>query len=230
MGSEMCIRDSSWVAIGLSATGSATFNHSGGSLSSGLVNGEFITVGENGPATYNASGTATINSPGVLVGRNAGSDGLLELTGSNVTVNLGQLSVGLNSDVVDVGALGEISWVADAGGVSTIVSAGSTGFGANATLSVDLTADANFATFTAAGASMQVAVLIDNAAPVAGTFAGLPEGASVSIGGGQTAMISYVGGDGNDIVLQTFSAIPEPSSLAILALAGIGMMTRRRRS
>ncbi|WP_435009178.1 autotransporter-associated beta strand repeat-containing protein [Tundrisphaera lichenicola] len=36
--------------------------------------------------------------------------------------------------------------------------------------------------------------------PVSGTFAGLPEGSSLSMGG-QTFLISYVGGDGNDVVL-----------------------------
>jgi len=85
-------------------------------------------------------------------------------------------------------------------------------------------------------ALVTIATLIDNVNNVSGgpnltEFAGLSEGAAVSIGGGQTAFISYQGGaDGNDIVLQTFSAIPEPSSLAILAMAGIGMMTRRRRN
>ena len=217
------VNANSWVAIGLSPTGSATFNHSGGSLTSGLVNGEFITVGENGPATYNASGTATINSPGILVGRNVGGDGLLELTGSNVTVNLGSLTIGLDSDIVDVGALGEISWIADAGGVSTIVSADSTGFGANATLSVDLTADAAFSTFTTTptGSLVDVAVLVDNVNAPSGTFAGLAEGATVNIGGGMTASISYAGGDGSDIVLQTFVTGGSPVLKGDVDLSGV---------
>lgn len=44
--------------------------------------------------------------------------------------------------------------------------------------------------------------IIDNrgAAPVSGTFSGLPEGASVQAGG-STFTISYRGGDGNDVVL-----------------------------
>ena len=46
--------------------------------------------------------------------------------------------------------------------------------------------------------------LIDNLGPdpVNGTFAGLPEGATVTAGGGQYT-ISYVGGTGNDVVLQS---------------------------
>ena len=46
--------------------------------------------------------------------------------------------------------------------------------------------------------------LIDNRGPdpVNGTFAGLPEGATVTAGSGQYT-ISYVGGTGNDVVLQS---------------------------
>jgi len=231
------INSNTWVAIGQGGdpNASATYNHSGGTLNQGTDpnTSENLVIGENGAGTYNASGTADINALGVLVGRNPTGDGLLEITGSTVTFDTGDLDVGLNSNGADVGAMGEISFIADAGGVSTIFSADNTTFGANSDLSVDLTADANFSTFTSftQGPLQTIAVLIDNANAVSGTFAGLAEGTAVNIGGGQTAFISYIGGDGNDIVLQTFSiAIPEPSSLAILGLLGMGLVSRRRRS
>ncbi|MEA2163511.1 MAG: hypothetical protein QOK37_1638 [Thermoanaerobaculia bacterium] len=41
----------------------------------------------------------------------------------------------------------------------------------------------------------------DGTDPVAGTFAGLPEGAEFASGNGQFFRISYVGGDGNDVTL-----------------------------
>jgi len=64
-----------------------------------------------------------------------------------------------------------------------------------------------------------------------GTFAGLAEGAAVSIGGGQTGTISYLGGDGNDIVLNLFvTAVPEPSAVIFTSLGLIGLVVRRRRS
>ena len=232
------INSNTWVAIGQGGdpNASGTYNHSGGTLNTGLMSTtENLVIGENGAGTYNASGTAVINNNvGTLVGRNATGDGLLEITGSTVTFSTGDLDIGLNSNGADVGANGEISWIADAGGVSTIFSDDNTTFGANSDLSVDLTADSAFSTFTTtsnAGGLVDIAVLVDNVNSVTGTFAGLAEGAAVSIGGGQTAFITYVGGDGNDIILQTFiQPIPEPASATILVLAGMGMMFRRRRS
>src|SRR5205085_3212114 len=45
----------------------------------------------------------------------------------------------------------------------------------------------------------------DGTDPVSGTFAGLAEGATITLGGG-TLRISYIGGDGNDVVLLPASA------------------------
>ena len=62
---------------------------------------------------------------------------------------------------------------------------------------------------------------------VAGTFLGLPEGGTFNAGGNQFA-ISYVGGNGNDVVL-TVTAVPEPGVIGLAALGGIGLLARRRR-
>src|SRR5262249_30077961 len=57
-------------------------------------------------------------------------------------------------------------------------------------------------TLTFAPASNTVFTIIDNdgADPVTGTFSGLPEGATLTIGA-YTGKISYVGGSGNDVTL-----------------------------
>ncbi|MEL6106094.1 MAG: PEP-CTERM sorting domain-containing protein [Planctomycetota bacterium] len=65
---------------------------------------------------------------------------------------------------------------------------------------------------------------------VTGQFIGLNEGAEFASlnDPSQFFSISYTGGDGNDIVLQTISAVPEPS-MAILLLAGSAITCTRRR-
>jgi len=66
-----------------------------------------------------------------------------------------------------------------------------------------------------------------------GAFAGLEEGALVNMGlwGGNpaTARISYLGGDGNDVILYNFSVIPEPGTWALLGLGGFAALLLRRR-
>jgi hypothetical protein len=56
----------------------------------------------------------------------------------------------------------------------------------------------------------QVFVLVDNDGtdPISGTFAGRPEGSTVTLGGVYPFRLSYVGGDGNDITLTSLSGAP----------------------
>ena len=66
----------------------------------------------------------------------------------------------------------------------------------------------------------QTVTLIDNLGtdPVTGTFAGLPEGATLTANG-QEFTISYIGGDGNDVVL-TAASPPPPPLVPVLAASG----------
>jgi len=74
--------------------------------------------------------------------------------------------------------------------------------------------------------------IVDNtsASSISGTFSGLAEGGTVTVGS-NTFTISYIGGTGNDITLTT-SAIPEPATYAAAfgALALAGAVWNRRRS
>ena len=78
----------------------------------------------------------------------------------------------------------------------------------------------------------------------ASTFASLPEGSSVSLGGGITGTITYQANlsparkraasitGGNDVAIYNITGVgttPEPTSLMVLGVGSL-MMTRRRRS
>ncbi len=57
-------------------------------------------------------------------------------------------------------------------------------------------------------------ILNQSGSPVAGTFAGLPEGATF-VAGGQTFRVSYVGGGGRDVTLTAVSAAPAPTTTTV---------------
>ena len=233
------VSSNSWITIGEGAASSGEYNLSGGTLTTGA-----LTVGQADAGTtgeLNVSGASTVNAnTGLWVGRGefggGGAAGILEISGSSATVTA-SADVhfgGFNFAAAD--AVGDLSFIADAGGVSTLdvlgsvfLNDGTTVGGSN--LFVDLTQDANFGTFGSSGTALEI-LLIDNANNgVTGTFAGLAEGASISIGGGLFGTLSYVGGDGNDVSVTVFTAaIPEPSSVLIASLGLLGLVARRRRS
>lgn len=75
--------------------------------------------------------------------------------------------------------------------------------------------------FTPALGTTFTIITNDGSDPVVGTFVGLAEGATLSIGA-HTARVSYVGGTGNDVTLEIQAASPDP--LTIMP-ATLGQMT-----
>ena len=67
--------------------------------------------------------------------------------------------------------------------------------------------------------------ILDIAGTRTGTFDGLNQGAKFGDYDGLQFQIDYAGGDGNDVVL---TVVPEPTSLAPLAMGGFLLMRRRR--
>jgi hypothetical protein len=64
---------------------------------------------------------------------------------------------------------------------------------------------------------------------VSGNFDGLLEGDLIGRYGDQDLFISYAAGDGNDIGLFSFSAVPEPSSAGIMLLGIVAAIVQRRK-
>ncbi|MGB7326185.1 MAG: PEP-CTERM sorting domain-containing protein [Rubripirellula sp.] len=76
----------------------------------------------------------------------------------------------------------------------------------------------------------------DGTDAVTGTFASLNQGDSATTYGGIDWQISYFGDSvgnaftgGNDIALLAVTAVPEPSSLAVIGLSSLCLLIRRKR-
>lgn len=181
-------------------TGATTVT-AGTLLVNGSISGSATTV--NGGATIAGSGTlgaltansGAIVSPGNSPGILTAGNTLLA-SGSTLSIEINGTTVGSSYDQLNVGGTVDIS------GATLSLGGGYSGFGDTFTI-----------------------ILNNDVDPVVGTFAGLAEGALILAGGGQQFNISYIGGDGNDVVL---SSIPEPGSAALL-LGGLALLAGRRR-
>lgn len=157
-----------------------------------------------GPLTV-ASGTFTVNGTAGAAVINGGTLSLYAGSPANVTLNSGTL------DVENVSSTGP----SHSGSINVVPSAGA---GANIHIRMSVFNDtADFVTGTIAlnnarlsletsgpppGGSVLVIFDNDGTDPVVGTFMGLAEGAIV-IHAGKAHVLSYKGGDGNDVTLTT---------------------------
>jgi autotransporter-associated beta strand protein len=221
-----------------------------------------ITGVVSGPGSLNVAGTGniTLTAVNTFTGGTLVSGAVLRLDGAMpgpVTVNLAGILTGHGAvaGVVTMDATGNLD-------PDLVLGTGNLGMaaGSNLIIEIDGTArgtqyagvdvtglvDVSGATLNLRGsytpAPGDVFTIIANQgiAAVTGTFAGLPEGSTVTFNG-VPLRISYVGGTGNDVTLTALAAVavtdvrqvPTLSEWALLLLVslmlGIGMMRARRR-
>jgi hypothetical protein len=225
------VRSAGVITIGEGTGSIGEYLLNGGTLA-GATDGTdaFRVGGGSGNGTLRVKNSATLTTQANFViaqgGVNATTVGLLEITGSNATIELAKLE---NQNGVNHNET--IRWIADAGGVSPIVVKGfteTTTLEADAQLqsSTEMAANtgvnggANFTDLVGNGTALslnlsalvgnQILTLIDNqtADPIVGFF---EDGLSTNLfeegeqipgtGYNGSVTISYLGGTGNDVVL-----------------------------
>jgi hypothetical protein len=142
----------------------------------------------NGSGTVNA-GTAAVSIQGTL--SPGSSPGALAVTGNLAFASTATYVVELNGTAASQFDHVDVTGAVDLGGATLTVLPG----------------------FAPAGGDRFTIIGNDGADPVAGTFAGLPNGARLTAGG-RAFVIRYDGGDGNDVVLVAAGA---PSAVTGLA-------------
>jgi len=206
----------SFLVMGSAGGSTGIGNVSGGTIDTTAGFGTLI--GEGGNGTLNLSDTAVLSSNALFLGLNDGSVGLLDIEGSNVSISSTILGLGITGGLfTDTTGVGTINFTADTGGISVINVAGDVNLSSpdGDFLTVDLTG------YTGSWVDMQ---LIDGLTSQ-GEFTGLSQGTLAAIDGNANPYTIDYSVDG-DVWLR---AIPEPTSLVLLSMAGLAMIGHRRR-
>jgi len=172
--------------------------------------------------TYTISGGTIAGADGgrlfVGAGGAAGSEGVFTIQGAASSITVSSLLVGAADSVGGYAGTGTIAFEVVDGAVSAI-NAGS--------VYIDPINDAAAITsllISSTGlAPIEDIVLINNTGDsIHGVFDNAAEGTVFNVGG-QAMALTYVGGDGNDLVLHI---VPEPATIALL---GLGLLAIRRK-
>lgn len=205
----------------------------GGTIDTNGSDATFASTIHGGVLTKTGLGLLTITSPSHTGGTVISGGGLLVGSGvthlAPITAEGGTLHGSGTAGAITVNASGAIEPGANGSGLPGILSASSVTFNAGSSLIVDIngpTAGTGYdrlsisgtATVTSsAGLTMRLGytpaagtsfVILEN---VSGAFQGLPEGSTLAVSG-QHFVVSYLGGDGNDM---TLTANNPPTASAI---------------
>jgi autotransporter-associated beta strand protein len=156
----------------------------------GLFTGNTAVLGGDLAVNTAMSSAVNVQPAGTLSG--TGSVGAIDVSGAVAPgTSVGTLATG--AATLRSGSTYEVE--IGVAGADRLVAGGPVNLG-SATLDLSLLGG-----YTHSGGTHTI---VDASAPVAGRFAGLPEGAEVTAGG-KRFRISYVGGDGNDVTLRALS-------------------------
>ncbi|MCK4624708.1 MAG: PEP-CTERM sorting domain-containing protein, partial [Phycisphaerae bacterium] len=194
--------------VGLHGQGTLNITNGGAvSNSYGYISSWSDSIGE---VTVDGSGSTWANSGNLSVGHYEGQGTLNITDGGTVTVG-GNLSINSQSTLnILLASPGDP--LLNVAGDATL----------NGMLNVDLASG-----FALNQGDLFILIdLTDISNTITGTFTGLAEGDSVGNFDGLDLLISYAGGDGNDV---TLSAIPEPATLSLLVMGGLALIRRRQK-
>jgi len=237
--------------VDLGANSLAVSPGSGAAIWMGVISGSG-GVTAMGSGVTNIYGTCTYIGPTTVVGNSYLTAADLDTT-STVTVTSGSfLELANNASVGPVTLDPGATILCGGGGTNQIANLTGLTASAGSTCWLDLYSTSNYGRINDSGAadlggsalalhwtfssSLGDQFLIINKTspgPIAGTFAGLPEGSTFQ-SNNRTYRISYVAGDGNDVVItdvtETIPALGSSGALALVALVGIlGALAVRRR-
>ncbi len=231
----------------ITVNGVVANNNAGGTVASSLTKSGSNTLTLTNANTY--TGTTTVNAGVLLVNNSTGSG-----TGTGaVQVNVGTLGgTGSVSGAVTIGngaGVGD-SFISPGTSVGTFTTTSTLSIGNDGVYKFELNSNTSTADkIVAAGVSLSSSSsinftdlgstvltlgttfkIIDNTSgsAISGLFSNLAEGQDVTFGL-NTYEASYVGGDGNDLVL---TVVPEPATMAMMALGGgllVGVQRFRRK-
>jgi hypothetical protein len=193
----------SWTASS-TPTGSATLDITAAGSLTTIGSQALVTLSGSGASFPNLSSLATISAGGSLdLAAGASFTTVGDLT------NDGTLTVGPASALIVSGSFTDGSTAVTAvqiGGTSSAPTFGQI-FSTTGTVAVAGTLSVGSTVVPAVGSSFEI-VNNEGANPITGTFAGLTEGSTFIVDVGSTPMtfqITYLGGDGNDVVITRIS-------------------------